>query len=213
MSRRARIAPFDLSRPSRAASVGNPEDSPPSLRTSKAASVQHNRPSGVVVRLKVGSHTVEPAKPVASCNLFAKDRARLALADEPEHLRPEVPMVGFTLPLPGGAEWLAGAGAGPNRPAWIPYGKLQGKRPSADSGEQVNLGVSSEFIGFQFLDRGFAHVAGWQVTLFDEFPQPCRGVTVDVVVKVQALSPFNFASNSPTLLTSRYTPPAASISA
>jgi len=43
----------------------------------------------------VSTNIVEPSEAVFACNLFAKDRDRLALADEPEKVRPKVALIGL----------------------------------------------------------------------------------------------------------------------
>jgi hypothetical protein len=142
------------------------------------------KPKGVTFRFQVCTYSVDPPKSDSRFNLFAKDDCRATLADEAVHGGPEVAFVRLASARSGSGDRLAGTTTCPNRPICWPSGHCKGERPSADSGEQVNLGVSSEFIGVEFLNRGFAHVARGQVALFDEFPQPCRGVLVNVVVEV-----------------------------
>ena len=95
-----------------------------------------------------------------ACNLLAKDALRAALADEIKESGPQVAFVGLAELLSGTAEWLAGATTSPNRSVCWPSGKLKCERPTADSGEEMTLGVAFKFIGFYFEDAAFVHFAG-----------------------------------------------------
>jgi hypothetical protein len=68
----------------------------------------------------------------------------MALGDEAIELRPEVTLVGKSGSLSGGAEGLAGAGAGPDGSVVGPSCKTEGVGPDADTGEEVALGVTLE---------------------------------------------------------------------
>lgn len=79
---------------------------------------------------------------LSGCDLLTEDDRRPAGFDEPEHLGPQVALIGCSGPLAGVAEGLAGAGAGPAGSAIRPSSEAQGEAPSADAGEQVGLGES-----------------------------------------------------------------------
>jgi hypothetical protein len=72
------------------------------VRRADAVCAQYDRPAGVAFSLQVCEYSIEPSVPNRACNLLAKDALRATLADEPEHFRPEVAIVGSTLPLAGG---------------------------------------------------------------------------------------------------------------
>jgi hypothetical protein len=76
--------------------------------------------------------------------LLSKDNCRAALADEAIELGPEVALVGKSCSFSGGAERLAGAGAGPDGPVVGPSCKTEGVGPDADTGEEVALRVTLE---------------------------------------------------------------------
>jgi hypothetical protein len=62
-------------------------------------------------------------------------------------LGPEVPVVGKSGTFAGGAEGLAGTGAGPDGLVVGPSCKTEGVGPDADPGEEVALGVALEVDG------------------------------------------------------------------
>jgi hypothetical protein len=114
------------------------------VRGADARSAQICRPDGVARCFHVRMYSVEPAEAVLTRNLLSKDDWRTALADEPVELGPEVPVVGKSCSLSGGAEWLAGAGAGPDGPVVGPSGETESVAPDADTGEEVALRVTLE---------------------------------------------------------------------
>ena len=91
---------------------------------------------------QVSTNSGEPFTSKFARNLLAKDDWRTALRDEAVEDRPEVAFVGGAELLSGCAEWLARATSGPNRSSCRPAGEFEGEAPSADSGEEVALGVS-----------------------------------------------------------------------
>jgi hypothetical protein len=114
------------------------------VRGADARSAQICCPDGVARCFHVRLYSVEPAEAVLARNLLSKDNWRAALADEPVKFRPEVTLVGKSCSLSGGAEWLAGAGAGPDGPVVGPSCETEGVGPDADTGEEVALGVALE---------------------------------------------------------------------
>lgn len=80
------------------------------------------------------------------------------------------------------AERLAGARARPNWPIVSPPSHSQGKGPSADTGKEVALGVTSEVVGSNVTDVPFVYVASREVPCGDQFAQPLRRVGVMLVV-------------------------------
>jgi hypothetical protein len=114
------------------------------MRGADARSAQICRPNGVARCFHVRLYSVEPSEAVLARNLLSKDNWRMALADEPMELGPEVALVGKSCSLAGGAERLAGAGAGPDGLVVGPSCKTEGVGPDADPGEEVALGVALE---------------------------------------------------------------------
>jgi hypothetical protein len=72
------------------------------VRRPDTCSRQTCRPAGVTFSLQVIENSVEPPVGNRALNLFAKDRDRATLADEPRPMRPEMSIVGAALLLPGG---------------------------------------------------------------------------------------------------------------
>jgi hypothetical protein len=104
-------------------------------------------------------YKVEPRVCVLARNLFSKDDCRLALADEPMEVRPQVPLVIKPSARACRAERLARTGTGPNRSVIWPAGAAKGVGPNADAGEKVTLVVRLEVMGVYVLDRAFIYVA------------------------------------------------------
>jgi hypothetical protein len=66
-----------------------------------------------------------------------------------------------------GAKGLAGARSCPNRSSCRPSGELKCKRPSADAGEEVTLGILGEFMWFDFGYAALIHDPIGDVALLD----------------------------------------------
>ncbi len=88
-----------------------------------------------------------------------------ALADEVEECGPEVTLVGLSESFSCGAEWLTGAASCPHGTIFGPSCELEGKTPTRNACEEVALGVSFEFMGFDFGDA-----AGVNISCGYEFP-------------------------------------------
>ncbi len=83
-----------------ASGVGHPVQPLPDVRRADAVCAQYDRPAGVAFSLQVCEYSIEPTVPNRTRNLLAKDDARAALADEPEHVGPEMTLVAGAFPLP-----------------------------------------------------------------------------------------------------------------
>ena len=167
--------------------LGHPIQSFTDMGRADAVCAQYCRPAGVAFRFQVCRYSIEPTFSNRACNLLPKDNVRAALADKVEEHGPQVALVGLAELLACVAEGLAGTGAGPNRSSCGPVGKLQGVTPSADSGEEVALGIFGEFMRFNFGDAAFVHVSGWYQPGADEFAEPCGGFRVVFVVVVHVV--------------------------
>lgn len=117
------------------------------MRGADARSAEIDRPDGVTRSFHVSAYSVEPREAVLARNLFAKDDARLTLADEPMELGPEVALVCEALALARCGEGLAGAGTCPNRSIVGPSCEPECIGPAANSREEMALHVASEIVG------------------------------------------------------------------
>jgi hypothetical protein len=106
----------------------------------------------------------------------------MALCDEAVELRPEVPVVIEAFSLSGGAEWLAGAGAGPDRSVVGPSCETEGIGPDADAGEEVALGVAAEVRSSHVPNGSVIYVTFRYQFTVDQVAQPLRGVGVYLVI-------------------------------
>jgi len=70
---------------------------------------------------------------------------------------PEVALVRFRSLIPGCAEWLAWERGCPDGLVVGPSGKSKGKRPTANSGKPMALGISFEFMSFDFDYTALVH--------------------------------------------------------
>ena len=120
-------------------------------------------------------------------NLFAKDRCRMALFDEPEKIWPEVTAVSSSLLFPGQREGLAGAGACPHFTVCGPAGKAQRQVPSPDAREKMHSAHPGKFIGHDGLDVSLVNGSIGYLPGFAEVPQPLGGVLVMLVVVGQGI--------------------------
>jgi hypothetical protein len=131
--------------------VGQPFSNKPEtladVRGADARSAQIRRPNGVARCFHVKLYSVKPAEAVLARNLLSKDNWRAALCDEAVELGPEVPVVGKSCSLSGGAEGLARTRAGPDGPVVGPSCETEGVGPDADPGEEVVLRVALEVAG------------------------------------------------------------------
>jgi hypothetical protein len=151
---------------------------------SDARSRQIGGPDGIAKSFQVSSYSIEPRDAIAARNLFAKDRCRRALADEPPKLGPQVPLVGFAFPLAGFAERLARTRSGPDFPIVGPSGEPQGEFPSSDSCEKVASSVSSSQNVFWSNISNISPIdhAGPQLACGAKIRQPIRCKPLDLVV-------------------------------
>lgn len=152
------------------------------MRGTDARSAYIRRPDGVTRPFQVSRYTVKPGKSGGAGNLLSKDRCRSAGVNEPEELGPQMPLVVSPAPLPGCAERLAGAGAGPDLPSLGPSGELQGQVPSADSGEEMGASNPGKVIWPHVGDGSAVHPSGHDVSGVAKVSEPYGGLRVDLVV-------------------------------
>lgn len=160
------------------------------MRGTDARRRERNSPEGILHGFHVSLYKVDPRICVFARNLLSKDDCRLALADEPMEVRPEVPLVIKPTSRACRAERLARTGTSPNRSIIGPAGAAKGVGPSADAGEEMALGVGLEVIWVNILDRSFVNVAWRDVACGNQIADPLRGVWVDFVVIRSHATPF-----------------------
>ena len=170
--------------------VGHPVNAVTGVRRTVARSRGNNRPDGVTNSFQVSTNSVEPSVAVRRANLLANDRDRATLADEPEKLGPEVPVVFLTLPLAGGTEGLAGTATRPDRPFFGPACELEGVLPTPNSGEAVNSSKPGNVGWSDLADIPFINCPLGQMPGADEFAEPGGNRLVELVeVQQSAITP------------------------
>ena len=186
------LLPADFAMPgvsfqSLADGVTHPIKSLPDVRRTDPRSTEIERCKGVAAIFHVSPYSIEPSVSIRRSNLLAKHDWRLALADEPGELRPEVAFVCCAFAFACTAERLAGATSCPNRPVGGPSCELQGEAPSSDPCEEVALGVSVEVFWLHIYNAPFVYGSCRDQTGLDEFTQPGGCFLVVLVVVVHNL--------------------------
>jgi hypothetical protein len=162
--------------------VGHEPQPVPSVRGADARSREYGRPDGVVFSFQISRYKVEPVAANRCVNLLAKDDARAALADEPMPGGPEVPLVIKRSSFACRGERLARTGTGPNRSSIRPSGESKRERPTADTGEEVGLGVAAHVARVHVPDAALINVSIGNQAFGNEVTQPGGGVGVELVV-------------------------------
>jgi len=132
--------------------VGHEPYALPLVVRADARSWEITRPDGVVFRLHVIAKTIEPSVGNRAFNLFTKDDARAALAEELEPDRPKVARIVAASLGAGARERLTGTRAGPDGAIVGPSGESKSVRPPPDAGEEVALPEAAEVIGSNKFD-------------------------------------------------------------
>jgi hypothetical protein len=176
--------PFGCRPPFGTVGVGHadPVESLPDMRRPDARSAQIGSRPGISHTFQVSEHSGEPFSPSLARNLFAKNRCRSALADEPVELWPQVPGVCGSRAFAGDAEGLAGAASGPDGLVIRPSCDLQGVAPASDSCEKVTLRVVFKIHWLNIGYRPFVHISVRNQFFFDQIAQPCSGEWIYFVV-------------------------------
>lgn len=118
------------------------------MRRADARSAQIRGPDGIAQSFQVCTYSGEPFASKFARNLFAKRDCSFAEGDKIPEDGPEMARVGFARLPARATEGLAGTGAGPNRSGVWPAGQAQGETPPSDSGEEMLLCESGDFMGF-----------------------------------------------------------------
>lgn len=143
---------------------------------------QYCRPAGVAFLFQPLINIVKPPMGNRACNLLSKDCWRATLADEAEPAGKEVALIAFAFLLTGRGERLAWSAACPHGSVIWPSGETEGKAPSADTGEEVALGVVFKVIGGYFRYAALVHVSGGDEAVSDKLAQHGCGLGVELVV-------------------------------
>jgi hypothetical protein len=126
-------------------------------------SAQTRSRAPIIHSCQVIEYSPEPFPASRACNLLAKDNCRATLPDETVELGPQVPSVHDAPAFSDGGEWLTRATARPNSGNVIWHlGELEGIGPSADTGEEVTLGVPFDVCGCDMFNIPFVNIACWQ---------------------------------------------------
>ena len=160
-------------------------DEPESLsdvRSADACSRETNRPDGVVFSFQVIANKVEPPVGNRAFNLLTKEDWRAALADEVIPRWPKMAGIGAAKIGTRRTEGLTRTTARPNRSVIWPSRESEGEAPATNSGEEVALGVSREISGVECLDVAFINVSLGDQAVRNQFPQPCGGERIMLVV-------------------------------
>jgi len=142
-----------------AVGVGHPVEPVTDVRSTDARSRERRCPEGVTHGFQVSLYKVDPRVSVLACNLLSKDDWRLALADEPMEVRPEVPLVIKPSSRACLGERLARTGTGPNRSIIWPGGAAKSVGPHPDTGEEMALGVGLEVVWSNIADVPLVDIA------------------------------------------------------
>ena len=115
------------------------------VRGVDGASWNNNRPAGVAFAFQVSENSIEPQRDEAS-NVFAQEYSGSRLCNKAMQFRPEVTVVGLRALVAGDAERLAGESPGPQRCIIRPGREAGGVGESADTSEEVALGVTADVV-------------------------------------------------------------------
>src|ERR1700751_2330287 len=129
------------------------------MRSTDARSTEIDRSPGVTLSFQVSENNVEPAEASLTRNLLSNDDWRAALADKPEPLGPEMPLVGNADTTAGLRKRLARTGAGPQGCGVGPPCRTGSRAPDRDSSEEVGLRGMSNVLRAQLSDRAGVNTA------------------------------------------------------
>ena len=154
--------------------MGHPVNPLPEVRCADAVCAKYRRPAGVAFPLQVSEYSVEPSAANRRFNLLSKHRWRVALADEPIEVGPEVARVSIAEPFSRFRPRLAGARPGPDGSAVGPAGESQRQVPASDSGKEVAAVVSLKIMRSYFLDAPCIDGSWGDKPVSDQVAEPCE---------------------------------------
>jgi hypothetical protein len=120
------------------------------VRRADARCAKIGGPDCIAQCFQVRTYRGEPLPSSLARNLLSNKADRSALGDKLVEDGPKVSMVCGAELFAGGAERLAREAGGPDES--IPSGKFAGKGPTADSGEEMVLGISFEVFRISLLN-------------------------------------------------------------
>jgi hypothetical protein len=190
--------------------VSNPVQPLPDVGRPDAVCAHNRSPEGVTRSLHVCPYSIEPyrdrrifsAAPNLSDNggagdLLAEHDGGSASSNKVCEYRPKVAFVVCPFPDPGATERLTRTRACPDSGDVFKSCPPQGKRPETDTGEEVTLIESIEFICVYLRYAPPVHHARLQMAGVDQFPQPRAGFGVVVVVVVHFRPPSTAINRAP----------------
>jgi hypothetical protein len=155
----------------------------PDVRGTAARRWKIRRPAGVTRSFEVIENSVEPPEAVRASNLFAKDDARAALADELEPRRPEVPLVLEPFAPPALRPRLTGSRPRPDRDFVGPPCEPERVRPTAKASEAMHLLEAFEVFRAEIDNAPAVDRARRDVPCFGEVFEPLDGVRFVLIVE------------------------------
>ena len=132
-------------------------------------------------RFQIAGDFIQPSEPNRRLHLLAEHDRWPALADEPEHVRPEVPLVGVSPSLPGCGIRLARTTAGPAGSVVGPSSQSKSERPSANASEEVHLDEPLEVGRLDFGDAPLIDFTFRDQPVRHQFSQPCGRMRIELV--------------------------------
>lgn len=168
------------------------------MRRADAVCAEYRLPNGVTFSFQVCTNSIEPPVPNRSFNLLTKDALRATLADEPEHMRPEVSLVGVAFLLARRRVGLAGTRASPDGSIIGPSSQSKSEGPSADAREEVDLRERFEVGRVNFGDATLIDFTLRNQTINHQFPKPSGSAGIELVEvgRPHAGPPIGFARSA-----------------
>src|SRR5262249_4591780 len=145
---------------------------------------QYTRPAGVALRFQVCEYSVEPSVPNSCWHLFTKNDPRAQLSGEPQNVNPELAArVSEAFAFSRATEGRARDTGTPNRSVCRPSCEPESGGPPGKPVEEMQLCVTSEFIGIEFGYVGLENFAAGNVAGGDEVARPLATKRINVRVE------------------------------
>lgn len=162
----------------------NPPEPLSDVRCADARSAKICLPAGVALHFQVILYKVPPSEAIRGRNLLSKDNWRAADLDQVVEGWPQVPLVSKPSSFARRGERLARAGSGPQGHCGGDAGKLEGSAPPSDTGEEVALCESKEFIGTDIFNRPLIHHPSRNQSSLHQLSEPGGSKRIMLVVVV-----------------------------
>ena len=105
------------------------------------------------------------------------------MVNESPHVGPEVTFILGSFPFACNGKRLTWTGTGPHGAGVGPLGEAEGVGPPSHPGKQVDLLVTGEGFGLEFLDGGVIDGTGGKHAEHDKGLEPFAAVWVNIVVE------------------------------